>query len=405
MNIALITIGAELLNGTRIDTNAAWIGWHVIPSGGEIKWHRTVPDEKKEILSALNDIPKNISVVLMTGGLGPTHDDITSSVLYEYFKANPLFDEPYWKKLSERFKKRGREIPESNRNQAMRPDKGKVIDNPIGSARGLHFTNNRYEVFSMPGVPAEMQSMMHNTVLPWIVENSKNQFCTKTLRTTGIMESALYEKLEPVLNKHTDIDVAFLPKFIGVDIRIFSKDLAALNRTLSEIYPLIKKYHFGEDKEELEDIVGSMLAEKHLTIATAESCTGGLIGDRLTNTPGSSAYVKGGIISYSNEVKQSHLGVQLNTLKTVGAVSEETAKEMADGVRKSLKSDIGLSSTGIAGPGGGTKEKPVGLVYIGLADNSGVKAWKYTLLNHRKNNKLLTSQIALNLLRLHLLNV
>ena len=404
MKIGLVTIGAELLNGARTNTNAAWIGQNVISVGGAIDWHMTVNDEKNTIESALDEVPTSIDVVLCTGGLGPTHDDITSSVLYDYFGAKPEFDEQYWQLLTKKFTARDQVIPEINRNQAMKPDIGEVIPNPIGSARGLHLSNKSYHLFAMPGVPAEMKSMMTDTILPWIESRSKSKIHVTVMRTTGIMESVLYEKVQGSLDDYPQISVAFLPRFTGVDIRLTTSDKNTLNRLVDEISPVIQKYHFGGEGVELEDVVGRLLIKNRKTIATAESCTGGLIGDRLTNISGSSLYYKGGIVAYSNSVKEKTIGVKKETLDSAGSVSEETALEMARGIRNKLNADIGLSTTGIAGPKGGTKEKPVGLVYIAISYNSGEKVYRFTFTPYRKTNKLMTSQAALNITRVHILN-
>ena len=404
MKIGLITIGAELLNGARTNTNAAWIGQNVINVGGAIDWHMTVNDEKNTIESALDEVPTSIDVVLCTGGLGPTHDDITSSVLYDYFGAKPEFDEQYWQLLTKKFAARDQVIPDINRNQAMKPDIGEVIPNPIGSARGLHLSNKSYHLFAMPGVPAEMKSMMTDTILPWIESRSKSKIHVTVMRTTGIMESVLYEKVQGILDDYPQINVAFLPRFTGVDIRLTTSDKNTLNRLVDQISPVIQKYHFGGEGVELEDVVGRLLIKNRKTIATAESCTGGLIGDRLTNISGSSLYYKGGIVAYSNSVKEKTIGVKKETLDSAGSVSEETALEMARGIRNKLNADIGLSITGIAGPKGGTKEKPVGLVYIAISYDSGEKVYRFTFTPYRKTNKLMTSQAALNITRIHILN-
>ena len=404
MKIGLITIGAELLNGARTNTNAAWIGQNVINVGGAIDWHMTVNDEKNTIESALDEVPTSIDVVLCTGGLGPTHDDITSSVLYDYFGAKPEFDEQYWQLLTKKFAARDQVIPDINRNQAMKPDIGEVIPNPIGSARGLHLSNKSYHLFAMPGVPAEMKSMMTDTILPWIESRSKSKIHVTVMRTTGIMESVLYEKVQGILDNYPQINVAFLPRFTGVDIRLTTSDKNTLNRLVDQISPVIQKYHFGGEGVELEDVVGRLLIKNRKTIATAESCTGGLIGDRLTNISGSSLYYKGGIVAYSNSVKEKTIGVKKETLDSAGSVSEDTALEMARGIRNKLNADIGLSTTGIAGPKGGTKEKPVGLVYIAISYDSGEKVYRFTFTPYRKTNKLMTSQAALNITRIHILN-
>ena len=402
MKVGLITIGAELLNGTRTDTNASWIGQLVVSVGANINWHMTVNDSHKSILNSLNQIPSDVKIVLCTGGLGPTHDDITASVLYKYFKDKPLFDEKYWSLLIDKFKARGIQIPEANKNQAMKPKIGKVIPNPIGSARGLHFKNNNFQLFSMPGVPSEMKVMMNDYILPIISEMSQTENYVKLIRTTGIMESALYEIMEPYLKNNNDVKLAFLPRFTGVDLRISSNKNEALVKFLDQILHLIDKYYYADDDIELEDVLGDAIINNKKTISTAESCTGGLISDRLTNTPNSSSYFKGGIVAYSNSIKIKLLNVNKETINKNGAVSKEVALEMAQGIRKNFNVDIGLSTTGIAGPGGGSKEKPIGLVYIGLSASNLDKVYKFNFTNNRKINKLMTSQAALNILRNYL---
>ena len=402
MKVGLITIGAELLNGTRTDTNASWIGQSIVTIGADINWHMTVNDSDESILNSLNQIPSDVKIVLCTGGLGPTHDDITASVLYKYFNDKPLFDEKYWSLLIDKFKDRGIQIPEANKNQAIKPKIGKIIPNPIGSARGLHFKNNHFQLFSMPGVPSEMKAMMNDYILPIISEMSQTENYVKLIRTTGIMESALYEIMEPYLKNNNDVNVAFLPRFTGVDLRISSNKNEALVEFLDQILDLLDKYYYADDDIELEDVLGQVIIHNKKTISTAESCTGGLISDRLTNTPNSSSYFKGGVVAYSNSIKIKLLNVNKDTINKNGAVSKEVALEMAQGIRKNLNVDIGLSTTGIAGPGGGSKEKPIGLVYIGISASNFDKVYKFNFTNNRKTNKLMTSQAALNILRNYL---
>ena len=402
MKVGLITIGAELLNGTRTDTNASWIGQSIVTIGANINWHMTVNDSDESILNSLNQIPSDVKIVLCTGGLGPTHDDITASVLYKYFNDKPLFDEKYWSLLIDKFKDRGIQIPEANKNQAIKPKVGKIIPNPIGSARGLHFKNNNFQLFSMPGVPSEMKAMMNDYILPIISEMSQTENYVKLIRTTGIMESALYEIIEPYLKNNNDVNVAFLPRFTGVDLRISSNKNEALVEFLDQILDLLDKYYYADDDIELEDVLGQVIIHNKKTISTAESCTGGLISDRLTNTPNSSSYFKGGVVAYSNSIKIKLLNVNKDTINKNGAVSKEVALEMAQGIRKNLNVDIGLSTTGIAGPGGGSKEKPIGLVYIGISASNFDKVYKFNFTNNRKTNKLMTSQAALNILRNYL---
>ena len=405
MNIALITIGNELLSGFTVNTNAAWVGNHVLEYGGNIVWHETIGDSKDEIHDALNQVPENVGTVIITGGLGPTHDDVTAHAIYEFVDDTPVFDEEYWNFLQEKMSKRNLKIPKINRNQAMKPQKGKIIANPVGSARGLHFDINNKNLFAVPGVPREMKAMMNTYILPWISDHSSDNLTIHTIRTTGIMESGLAEKMSFVINNlDKTVKIAFLPRFTGVDIRISSIDKKAVDEKKDEIQATISKYIYGKDNQSLEDIIGQLLIEKRLSIAVAESCTGGLVCHRMTNISGSSDYFLGGIVSYSNDVKEKNLGVSNKILRMFGAVSAETAIEMAKNVRSKLGSDLGLSLTGIAGPKGGTDEKPVGLTYVALASENDTIVKEFRFLTDRILNKNASSQVALNMVRLYLLN-
>ena len=404
MNVGLITIGNELLSGFTTDTNSAWIGQSILEVGAEITWHVTIGDQANQITAVLDQIPEDIKVVLVTGGLGPTHDDITQKTLFEYFGVQPVFDENYWNILNARMVKRVRVMPVINKNQAIRPDKGSVIPNNSGSARGLHLNNDRMDVFAMPGVPREMKDMMSSTIIPWIHDKTKSKIYVRTLRTTGAMESVLAEKMADVTEDTRPVTVAFLPQFTGVDIRLMCPEKNPLIEIEGKIRDKVDKYIYATGTVDLEEIVGDMLSERGYTVATAESCTGGLIGHRLTNVPGSSTYFLGGVISYSNDMKMKTLGVQVNTLQEFGAVSKQTATEMAHGARDFFGSDLAIAVTGIAGPGGGTAEKPVGLVYITLVRNDTVWAKKFKFFTDRKLNNRLSSQVALNMVRIHLLN-
>ena len=404
MNVGLITIGNELLSGFTTDTNSTWIGQSVLEVGAEITWHVTIGDQYNHITAALDQVPEDIKVVLVTGGLGPTHDDITQKTLFKYFDVQPVFDEDYWNILNARMVKRARVMPEINKNQAIRPNKGSVIPNNSGSARGLHLNNDRMDVFAMPGVHREMKDMMSNTIIPWIHNKTKSKIYVRTLRTTGAMESVLAEKLVDVTDNTRPVTVAFLPQFTGVDIRLTCPKKNPLIEIEEKIRDRVDKYIYATGIVNLEETVGDMLVKCGYTISTAESCTGGLLGHRFTNVPGSSTYYLGGIVSYSDDMKMKTLGVQENTLQEFGAVSKQTATEMAQGVRDLFGSDLAIAVTGIAGPGGGTAEKPVGLVYITLVHNDTVWAKEFKFFTDRKLNKQLSSQVALNMVRIHLLN-
>ena len=404
MNVGLITIGNELLSGFTTDTNSALIGQSVLEVGAEITWHVTIGDQYNHITAALDQVPEDIKVVLVTGGLGPTHDDITQKTLFKYFDVQPVFDEDYWNILNARMVKRARVMPEINKNQAIRPNKGSVIPNNSGSARGLHLNNDKMDVFAMPGVHREMKDMMSNTIISWIHDKTKSKIYVRTLRTTGAMESILAENLVDVTDDTKPVTVAFLPQFTGVDIRLTCPKKNPLIEIEEKIRDRVDKYIYATGIVNLEETVGDMLVKCGYTISTAESCTGGLLGHRFTNVPGSSTYYLGGVVSYSDDIKMKTLGVQENTLQEFGAVSKQTATEMAQGVRDLFGSDLAIAVTGIAGPGGGTAEKPVGLVYITLVHNDTVWAKEFKFFTDRKLNKQLSSQVALNMVRIHLLN-
>ena len=401
MKIKLITIGNELLSGFTVDTNATWIGQELGKIGLSVSSRLTIGDNSNEIIKLLED-SINEDVLIVTGGLGPTHDDITTSAFFKYFNDTPEFSEEYWQYLTERFKKITSKVPNLNRNQALSSTKGEMIPNPVGSARGLHYKTDTCHYFALPGVPKEMKAMMTETILPFLKEKSSTELIIRTLRTTGIPESALAEQVQDIIEKYSNITVAFLPQLIGVDIRLTGHSSEEVETIQSSLEQRLGKLLFGYENDTLEDVVGRLLNEKGLTLSTAESCTGGLLSHRITNSPGSSTYFKGGVISYSNEVKMNILEVEEDTLERVGAVSEQTAIEMAEGVQKLLKSDMGVSITGIAGPDGGSAEKPVGLVYIGFVYNHESYAKKFQFIRDRKGNKYLSSQAALNMIRLNL---
>lgn len=403
MSVGIITVGNELLTGFIDDTNAAWLGRELTRIGLAPVWHLTIGDQVGAIQSALESIPDNTDDVIFTGGLGPTHDDITLRTISDYYNINLEFDELYWQELRARFERAGRVISEINRNQAVLPQGQTIIPNPIGSARGAIITKAQKRLFILPGVPPEMKAMYSASVVP-LIKSALLPATVEVIRTTGIMESALAEKMGQIHNQYPTVTMAYLPRIIGVDIRLIGSDYGAVNKLKSHIQALVGKYIYGYGATDLEEVVGKILKDRGLTIATAESCTGGLIGHRLTEVPGSSDYLLGGIIAYSNAVKSEILGVKEETLIKYGAVSEETAIEMAEGVRKCLDSDIGISTTGIAGPGGGTVTKPVGLVYCGFVSEQGIRVRKFHFHFNRKMNKRLSSQVALNMIRLELEN-
>ena len=405
MNVALITIGNELLSGFTVNTNASWIGLELGKIGIEITVHHTIQDNKRDIIFELEKLSKKASAVIVTGGLGPTHDDVTASAFYSYFDDSPVFDEEYWNDLTDRFSKINYKIPDVNRNQAMKPQKGEVIQNELGSARGLYFKKGGCHIFALPGVPKEMKAMINDSVIPILKDQITNPLITRTIRTTGIPESALAEKINEKINiDYSQCSVAFLPKLTGVDIRLSCRNIKIIQDIEEIITRVIEKYVYGYDDVSLEEVVGNRLRELGLTLATAESCTGGLLGHRITGVSGSSDYYLGGVVSYNNKAKMELLGVKKQTLEKFGSVSEETVREMAQGVKSLFKTDLGISISGIAGPTGGSPEKPVGLIYIGLSSEKEVTIKKFNFFRDRDSNKRISSQVALNMIRLALKN-
>ena len=399
MRASVLTIGDELLSGKTINTNASWISQNLTLAGCRVIRHLTVCDQEQEIkdsLSLLFKLP--IDLIICTGGLGPTDDDITRKTIFNYFNSNSEFDEDYWNNLKNRFSKIGYGIPESNKSQAIIPSNGKVFPNTIGSARGLLFEKENITLMALPGVPSEMESMMKETVLPWVRKNSKQRNFSINIRTTGVPESVLFENINISNTNDNNVMVGYYPSLFGVDIRISGDDKISIEKIKKQIVSDVGNHIYTIGEDSLEDIVVNKLLANNLTISTVESCTGGLIGHRITQVPGSSSVYKGGFISYSNESKLSQVKINSDTLKNHGAVSEEVALEMATNGRNIFNSDIGVSVTGIAGPGGGTKDKPVGLVYVGYCGESILKVEKFNFHSNRQTNKVRTSQAVLNLI-------
>ena len=399
MNAGIISVGNELLMGFTLDSNSTWIARKLLDLGIKVDLKLTIADNEGEILEAFKTLSSRCDVILCTGGLGPTSDDVTKSAYCDFIQAGLELNEDYLEELKKKFEDRQLVMSDSNREQAMVPDKGETIPNSLGSALGLKYVNEENHIYVMPGVPSEMKRMMEETVLPELEQLPRDELHVTTIRLTGIMESALYDQVKDLLNDNI-VKVAFLPGFLGVDVRLMSRDKDSLLELSGQFFDRLGNYVYAEDWETLEDAVGRLLIERGLTLATAESCTGGLLGNRITNVAGSSEYYLGGIVSYSDAAKMNLLGVSQETLKEFGAVSEEPAQEMAAGARRVLQSDVGVSITGIAGPTGGTEDKPVGLVYIAVDVAGDVAVRKFVFSEDRRYNKELSAQAALNLVRM-----
>jgi len=356
-------------------------------------------------MQALQNAVQRADAVMITGGLGPTPDDITKNAVCEYFKVKLQENALVLEDVNKFLKQRKLKISEANRLQAMIPECDVLVRNKIGTAPGLGFIRNSTYFFFMPGVPREMQTMMTDEILVYLKKNlDLMPVSTRLLRTTGIPESFLHEKIYPIIKNVKNIETAYLPKEIGVDLRLRiisdrEEDIAELDRLTAKLRDKIGKYVFTDQEIEMQEVIGRLLAEKNLTLSAAESFTGGLIQDWLTDISGSSAYFLGGIVSYSNESKMQLLGVKDDTLKAFGAVSRQTALEMVQGVSRKFDSDCAIATTGIAGPTGATDTKPVGLCFIAVKykDIEIVKQFNFGSI--RRTNKKRGAMAGLEILR------
>ncbi|MGM0501490.1 MAG: competence/damage-inducible protein A [Bacillota bacterium] len=412
MKAEIITIGTELLLGQIVDTNSQWIAQRLAELGIDLYYTTTVGDNEERLKEALEHSAERSDLVITTGGLGPTQDDITRRVVAEALGLELEKNEAAVAEIKSYFTEMGREMTDNNLQQSYLPTGAEIIANNNGTAPGFLIETADTVVISVPGVPLEMKAMIKNFLVPYLKEQDLKEEVieSRVIKTCGIGESSLESKIADIVSKQDNPTIAPLAGKGGVQIRLTAKAnnkaeaqelIAAKEEELAE---RIGDYIYGYDEDSLEDVVARLLMEQHLTIATAESCTGGLIGDRFTSVAGSSNYFDRGVISYSNQAKQELLNVKQETLEQFGAVSTQTAKEMAVGIKEQAEVDIGLATTGIAGPGGGTEEKPVGLVYLALAQGDEVIVKEKKFNGNRRRVKYLTSQTILNLLRKRLLD-
>ena len=410
MLLELITIGDELLLGYTVDTNAAYIARELSAVGVSIVRRATVGDNAADIVSSVRDALDRTGAVLTTGGLGPTADDLTRPAIADLFGRDLVPDETRWEALRALWKERGRgEIPLANRGQIMIPRGATVLENRHGTAPGLWLEDDRHRWCAMlPGVPREMRGMLADEIVPRLtarLDGPARVVRSRTVRTTGIAESSLPELLGPHARAVHGLPLAYLPGQEGVDLRVTARDLSAdeadlaLTTAVNELRGRVTRYAYADGAVDLASVVLDLCAGRGLHIAVAESCTGGLLGARLTAISGSSAVVLGGVIAYSNEVKQQLLGVRAETLAEHGAVSEATAVEMAAGARRATGAEIGISITGIAGPDGGTHEKPVGLVWIAVNVADRVRTHGSRFVGDRGEIRFRATQAALDLVR------
>lgn len=414
MKSKLISIGDEILIGQIVNTNAAFLGERLFSVGIPVAKTVVIGDEEEVLLSEFGDSFQNYDVTIITGGLGPTHDDITKQVLLKFFEDEYVRDEKVLEHVRNIFRSRNMNMPLVNENQALVPKNSKVIWNANGTAPGIWIEKENRIFIALPGVPYEMKAMMENEILPELKKRysagSGKVYLQKTLLTTGLGESSLNEMIGNVSEIIGESKLAFLPSTVGVRLRINvegSSSAEAEEKLVNiekKIRAKIPDYIYGVNKEELEKVIGVILTERKQTLSVAESCTGGMISSKIVSVPGSSNYYAGGVCVYSNLEKIKILDIKEETLKKYGAVSEETAIEMADGVRELMGTDYALSTTGIAGPSGGTDLKPVGLVWIGFSGKEKKYALCFIFGNNRKVNIQRAAQRALEILRRELLN-
>jgi nicotinamide-nucleotide amidase len=411
VNLELITVGDELLLGFTIDTNAAHLARQLAPLGVRIVRRATVGDEAGAIAGAVDEALRRTGAVITSGGLGPTADDLTKPAIAQLFGRELVFHEDLWERLRERWRGFGRagEPPEANRQQVMIPRGATVLENRHGSAPGVWLEDDEGRwVAMLPGVPRELRGMVADVIIPRIQERLGAVSAvvrSRTLRTTGVAESSLPSLLGDAAGGIPPLGLAYLPGQEGVDLRLTAAGLAAdaadaaLEAGILKLRERVGRYVYGEGTDDLAAVVLGLARDRGLSIAVAESCTGGLLGARLTSIPGSSDVVRGGVISYANEVKVGLLGVEPATLAAHGAVSEEVARQMAAGARARVGGDIGIGITGVAGPTGGTPEKPVGTVWLAVDIGGKASTLKARFIGDRDEIRFRATQSALDMVR------
>ncbi len=412
MKCTILNIGDELLIGQTLNTNAQFISQKMNEIGIDVIHHVSLSDEADDIVKSLEAALETSTVVLITGGLGPTSDDITKDVLCAYFNGKLVFNDEAYKNIERIFLGRNFIIDESTKRVAYLPDVCEVIQNKNGTAAGMIFTKDNKMIVSMPGVPYEMKAMVTDSVIPYLRSKYELPYIFhRSILTAGVGETVLAEKLSDFeQQKDARIKLAYLPSVGKVRLRLTIKGdnkqelESVVENAKQEVINAVSEHIFGFDDDTLEATIGKLLSEKNMQLGTAESCTGGFLAHLITSVSGSSAYFKGSIISYSNEVKMELLDVQESTLNEFGAVSEQTVSEMISGAIYKLNVDVAIAISGVAGPSGGSEVKPVGTVFIGVGtkERKYIKRLKFT--NNRARNIELSATVALVLLRKFLLN-
>jgi nicotinamide-nucleotide amidase len=407
MRAAIITIGDELLIGQTIDTNSAWMGAELSKAGFDVTRMTSIHDRRDDIINALNESAGKTDVVLITGGLGPTSDDITKQTLCEFFNTRLVVNNEVLGMIENMMHHRNFQMNENNRRQAEVPENCKVLKNATGTAPGMWFEKDNTIFISMPGVPHEMKHLMSEHVLPELFKRFTTQVIIhRNIMTYGTFEAKLAEILIGFESQLPPaIKLAYLPASGVIKLRLTgtgsnkTEITSLINEQSDKLYKVIPEYIYGENEETLEMVIGKLLKRNSKTLSAAESCTGGEISHLITSIPGSSAYYFGSLIAYANSVKSELLGVNIELINKYGAVSEEVVSEMAAGARKRFNTDYALATTGIAGPDGGTETKPVGTIWMAVASEKGIATEKRVFGNDRITNVRRFSLAALNLLR------
>ena len=407
MKVAVLTTGNELLAGNIVDSNAAWISDKCWMLGHQVVRHLTVGDDPSDISDALHQLSNVADVVLVSGGLGATVDDITIETAAKAFGLKMVLDQEVWKGIQDFFDKVGRDCTGNNKKQALLPEGASPLTNCVGTAPGVQLTHENVVYFFVPGVPREMVQIFDDSILPWLKKHADRAgYHQLFLKCFGLPEATFDELISDI--KLDGVDLSFRVSFPEVKIKLVARGDAAqkkVENAASQIRDRLGYHIYGTDDDLLEEVVGELLIKNGYKLAVAESCTGGLILNRLTDIAGSSRYVERGFVTYSNESKMEALGVSEDDLKKYGAVSEEVAIQMAEGALEESMADVALSVTGIAGPTGGTPEKPVGTVHIALAGPNGTMHKRYFYSRDRLAFKSLVSTMALDMIRRYLLDL
>ena len=411
MKVHLLTIGDELLIGQIVDTNSAWMARELNGIGAQVTGKETVPDDVGEIVAALQRGTARADVVLVTGGLGPTKDDVTKKGLAAFYEVGFVFSQETFDHIARFMSFLGREANDAHRDQCFMPQNAELLRNRMGTAPGMWFDERGKVVVSMPGVPFEMEYLMEVEVLPRLQKRfPASPIFHQTLLTAGEGESRIAERLRELEdNLPNEVKLAYLPSLGQVKLRLTARGenedhlRRLLDQEAQKIRNLLPDLIFGRGEQTLEQVVGALLRERNWMLATAESCTGGYLAHLITTIAGSSEYYKGSVIAYSNDLKTSLLGVNPETLDSAGAVSEETVREMVAGALERLGVDVAVAVSGIAGPGGGTPDKPVGTIWIAVGSRQRIRALHLQLGKDRLKNIQFTAVAALNFLRKFLL--